>query len=283
VSIGGGLFQYVIPATSISVGEHVKKTIFGQSLDLDTVWATGAAIVVVCLLGFALRRQVTSGVPGRLQAAWEMGVGALTKQVDGTIGPKGASVIPLAAALFVFIFVCNTFTVLGLGSKYEWLTAPNADINLPLAMSLFVIALVHIASVRARGPVGYVKHYLTQPFPIFLMPFNLFINLVEEIAKPITLALRLFGNLLSGTLMLSLIAYLGVWKIGVIPVGNVLVLIVNPVWKIFDLAIGGIQAFIFALLTILYFDVAMSTQHDDKGEPELVHETSVAELATQHH
>jgi F-type H+-transporting ATPase subunit a len=278
MNIGGGVFQFLIPATSISVGEHVKKAVFGQTLDLDTVWATGAAVVVVCLLGFALRRQVTSGVPGRLQAAWEMGIGALTKQVDGTIGPKGASVIPLAATLFVFIFVCNTFTVLGLGSKYEWLTAPNADINLPLAMSLFVIALVHIASIRERGPVGYVKHYLTQPFPIFLLPFNLFINLVEEIAKPITLALRLFGNLLSGTLMLSLIAYLGVWKLGVIPIGNVLVLIVNPVWKIFDLAIGGIQAFIFALLTILYFDVAMSTQHDEKGEPELV-----PELATQDH
>ncbi len=103
------------------------------------------------------------------------------------------------------------------------------------------------------------------------MPFNLFINLVEEIAKPITLALRLFGNLLSGTLMLSLIAYLGVWKLGAIPVGNVLVLIVNPVWKLFDLGIGAIQAFIFALLTILYFDVAMSTEHaeheaEDEGE-----------------
>jgi F-type H+-transporting ATPase subunit a len=250
---------------------------------LDTVWATGAAVVVVCLLGIALRRQMTSGVPGRLQAAWEMGIGALTKQVDGTIGPKGASVIPLAATLFVFIFVCNTFTVLGLGSKYEWLTAPNSDINLPLAMSLFVIALVHIASIRARGPVGYVKHYLTQPFPLVLLPFNLFINLVEELAKPITLALRLFGNLLSGTLMLSLIAFLGVWKIGAIPVGNVLVLIVNPVWKIFDLAIGGIQAFIFALLTILYFDVAMSTDHDGHNEPDPVQARPDPALATQDH
>ena len=64
--------------------------------------------------------------------------------------------------------------------------------------------------------------------------------------------------------MLSLIAYLGVWKLGAIPIGNVLVLFVNPVWKLFDLAIGGIQAFIFALLTILYFDVAMSTDHDEE-------------------
>ena len=259
-------------ATEISVGEHIQKKFAGLTLDLDTVWATVAALVVVVALGLVLRRQTTSGVPGRLQAAWEMGVEAVSKQVEGSIGPRGASVIPLAVTLFVFIFVCNLFEVVGLGSKYEWLTAPNADINLPLAMALFVILLVHVSSIRARGLSGYVKHYLTQPFPLFLLPFNLFINLVEEIAKPITLALRLFGNLLSGTLMLSLIAYLGVWKLGAVPIGNVLVVPVNAVWKLFDLAIGGIQAFIFALLTILYFDVAMSTDHDEThpAEPHLV-------------
>jgi F-type H+-transporting ATPase subunit a len=269
-------------ATDITVGEHVKEKVLGLTLNLDTVWATGAALVVVIALAVALRRQITSGVPRRLQAAWELGINALTKQVEGSIGPKGRSVIPIAASLFVFIFVCNTFTVLGLGSRYEWLAPPNADINLPMAMALFVIVLVHLSSIRARGPIGYVKHYLTQPFPLVLMPFNLFINMVEEIAKPITLALRLFGNLLSGTLMLSLIAYLGVWKIKVIPVGNILVLFVDVIWKTFDLAIGGIQAFIFALLTILYFDVAMSTDHAGDGhDVDLVHSTpDAAALAT---
>jgi F-type H+-transporting ATPase subunit a len=282
VSLIGAVFQVNRLATTISVGEHVKEKVFGLTLDLDTVWATGAAVVIVCLLGLALRRQVTSGVPGRLQAAWEMGVEALTKQVEGSIGPNGAYIIPIAATLFVFIFVCNTFTVLGLGSTYEWLTPPNADINLPLAMALFVILLVHIASVRARGPVGYVKHYLFQPFPVFLFPLNAFMNFVEEASRPITLALRLFGNLLSGTLMLSLIAYLGVWKLGAAPIGNVLVLFVNPAWKLFDLAIGAIQAFIFALLTILYFDVAMQTDH---GGDELIHEipTQTPALAGQDH
>jgi F-type H+-transporting ATPase subunit a len=283
MNIGGSLLQFVGPATSISVGEHVTKKIFGLTLDLDTVWATAAAVVVVCLLAIALRRQITSGVPGRLQAAWELGVGALTRQVEGSIGPAGASVIPLAATLFIFIFVCNTFTVVGLGSKYEWLAAPNADINLPLAMALFVIVLVHIASIRARGPVGYAKHYLLQPFPLVLIPFNLFMNVVDEIAKPITLALRLFGNLLSGTLMLSLIAYLGVWKLGAIPIGNVLVIPMNVLWKTFDLAIGGIQAFIFALLTVLYFDRAMQTGHDGKDDLDLTHSTSSPALAGQDH
>jgi F-type H+-transporting ATPase subunit a len=255
-------------AAQITVGLHIQRKVFGLTLNMDTVWATVAAMVVVGLLGLALRRQTTSGVPGRLQAAWEMGVEAVSKQVEGSIGPAGMSVVPLAVALFVFILVCNVFEVVGLGSKYEWLPAPTGDINLPLALAIFVIVLVHVASVRARGPVGYVKHYLLHPFPVYLMPFNLFINLVEEIAKPITLALRLFGNLLSGALMLSLIAALGGWKLASLPIGEVVVLIINPIWKLFDLGVGGIQAFIFALLTILYFDVAMSTEHD--GEEDLL-------------
>ncbi len=248
-------------ATDVSVGDHVTKKVLGLTLNMDTVWATVAAGIITIALGLAVRFRATASVPGKLQLVWEMGVTAVKKQVDSNIGPRGARIVPLAVTLFVFIFVCNLFEVVGLGSRYEWLPAPTADINLPLALAVFVIVLVHIASIRSRGIGGYLKHYLLQPFPIFLMPFNLFINLVEEIAKPLTLALRLFGNLLSGGLMLSLLAYLVVWKIGVIPVGGILFLVFDPVWKLFDLLIGAIQAFIFALLTILYFDTAMSDAH----------------------
>jgi F-type H+-transporting ATPase subunit a len=261
-----GGFLHVLPAnfllSDITVGDHPQGKLFGLTVNWDTIWATGAAMLVIIVLGIVLHRQVTSGVPGKLQVVFETGVEAVTKQVEGSIGPKGMSVIPLAIALFVFILVCNFFEIFGLGSRYELLLTPTADINLPLAMALFVIVLVHIASVRARGPVGYLKHYLTQPFPIFLLPFNLFINLVEEIAKPITLALRLFGNLFSGALMLSLIAALGVWKLGGIPIGDFFTFFMSIIWKLFDVfLIGPIQAFIFALLTILYFDTAMADVH----------------------
>ncbi|HVX21253.1 MAG TPA: F0F1 ATP synthase subunit A [Acidimicrobiales bacterium] len=260
-----GLFN-LLPANfllgDVTVGDHVQGKLFGLTVNWDVIWATGAAMLVVFALGIALRRQVTSGVPGRLQVVWEMGIQTVTKQVQGSIGPRGLAIVPLAITLFVFILVCNAFEILGLGSKYEWLIVPTSDVNLPLAMALFVIVLVHIASVRARGIGGYVKHYLMQPFPVLLMPFNLFINLVEEIAKPITLALRLFGNLFSGALMLSLIAALGAWKLGAFPVGDIVNLILSVIWKLFDVfVIGPIQAFIFALLTILYFDTAMSDVH----------------------
>ena len=244
-------------AADINVGTHVQR----DGLDLDTIWSTAAAMVIVIAMGLYLRARATSGVPGKLQLAWEMGVQAVQKQVEGTIGPRGAAVVPLAVALFVFILVANWFSVLGIGSEIEWLGPPTSDINVTLALALVVIIPVHIASIRVRGFGGYVKHYVSQPFPKVLFPVNIFINGVEEIAKPLTLALRLFGNLLSGGLMLALIAALGVWSISHVPIGDVATIILNPVWKVFDLFIGAIQAFIFALLTILYFDTAMSDAH----------------------
>ena len=218
-------------------------------------------MVIVMAMGLYLRSHATRGVPGKLQLVWESGVQAVRTQVEGSIGPEGAAVVPLAVALFVFILVADWFSVLGIGSEIEWIGPPTSDINVTLALALIVIIPVHIASVRARGISGYVKHYVSQPFPKALFPVNVFINGVEEIAKPLTLALRLFGNLLSGGLMLALIAALGVWTISSIPIGDVATILLNPVWKVFDLAIGAIQAFIFALLTILYFDSAMSEVH----------------------
>ncbi|MHB1710794.1 MAG: F0F1 ATP synthase subunit A [Acidimicrobiales bacterium] len=246
---------------SISVGQHITVRVLGFNIDADLLWSTIVAGILTIAAGLVLRRRATAGVPGKFQLTWEMVVTSTQHQVESSIGPRGARIVPLAVALFVFLLICNLFTVVGLGSKYEFLLPPAADINLPLALALLVIVLVHISSIKSRGIVGYVKHYLAQPFPIVLFPFNLFINLVEELAKPITLALRLFGNLLSGGLMLALLAFLVQWKLGAIPVGGVLFLVFNPVWKLFDLAIGVIQAFIFALLTILYFDTAMADVH----------------------
>jgi F-type H+-transporting ATPase subunit a len=245
-------------AANISVGEHPQGKLLGLTVNWDTIWATGAAMLVVMALGLLLRARATAGVPGKLQLVFEAGVDAVRKQVETSIGPRGARIVPLAVALFLFILVANWFEVFGLGSKYEFLPAPTGDINLPLGLALFVIVLVHGASIRSRGPVGYVAHYLFQPFPKFLFPLNLFINVVEEVARPLTLALRLFGNLLSGGLMLALIAALAVWHIAGLPIGYLAVVIFDPLWKLFDfLLIGPIQAFIFSLLTLIYFDVAM--------------------------
>jgi F-type H+-transporting ATPase subunit a len=259
----------VLLASNISVGDHVVRKVFGLSLDVDTIWATGIAMVILLAIGIVMRRQATAGVPGKLQLAFETGVQTITRQVEGTIGSRGLAIVPLALTLFVFILLANLLEVFGVGSHYEFFGPPTADVNLPLAMAVFVIVLVHIASLRSRGIVGYMAHYFSHPFAsksivgrILVAPFNFFLTVIEEIAKPITLALRLFGNLFSGGLMLSLIAALGAWKISSVPIGDVATFIFAIVWKVFDVFfIGPIQAFIFTLLTILYFDTAMATEH----------------------
>ena len=119
--------------------------------------------------------------------------------------------------------------------------------NLPLALALTVIVWVHIESIRARGIKGYLKHY-TQPYAA-MTP----INIIEEITKPITLTFRLFGNIFSGGLMVIVMASLLPWFASFFG---------QMIWKPFDLFIGAIQAFIFALLALIYFGMAMSPVDD---------------------
>jgi F-type H+-transporting ATPase subunit a len=258
VGTGTHLLSAPLLGIDISVGDHVQRKILGLTINMDIVWATCIAGAIVITLGLVLRSKATSGVPGKFQLLWEMAVGAVQKQVNDSIGPRGAKVVPLALTLFIFIFTCNLFEVVGIGSKLDVLPAPTSDINLPLAMALFVIALVHRAAIKNRGGIGYVKHYLAQPFPPKLFFVNAFMNVIEELVRPVTLTLRLFGNLFAGGLMLSLLASLVIWKLGPAPIGAALSVPFTVVWKLFDMAIGAIQAFIFALLTILYFDTAMA-------------------------
>jgi len=248
----------VLLASDITVAAHPQAKVAGLTVNVDIVWATIVAALVVVAMGLVLRAKATSGVPGKFQLGWEMAVSAAKTQVEDSIGPEGAKIVPLALTIFVFIFVCNLFEVLGIGATYEFLPAPTSDINLPMAMALVIFILTNVAAVRNRGIGGYLTHYLKQPLNPKLAPFNLFLNVIEEVIKPVTLTLRLFGNLFAGGLMLSLLAALVIWKLGPVPLGGLLSVPFTVVWKLFDLGIGAIQAFIFALLTIVYFDTAMA-------------------------
>ena len=188
-------------------------------------------------------------MPGKLQLFFETTVDQVNQLVDSTVGPAGKRIVPLALALFLFILTADWLEVIPSSPRggTEYLPSPTANVNLTYAMALIVIVIVHAASIRARGLRGYVKHYF-QPFPFFFP-----INVIEEITKPITLALRLFGNLFAGTLMLLLIAAL--LPVFIVPVADV-------AWKLFDMFIGFIQAFIFALLTIVYYGMATTVDAD---------------------
>jgi F-type H+-transporting ATPase subunit a len=156
-------------------------------------------------------------------------------------------------SLFVFILIANWLSVLPFqftnsdGQTAELLTPPASDINFVLALALLVFVCYHAAGFKKSGVIGYpIK--VAKGHVAFLAP----INLVEEIAKPISLSLRLFGNMFAGVIMVGLIALLPTY----------IMWMPNAVWKTFDLFVGLIQAFIFALLTILYFSQATESPEE---------------------
>ncbi len=230
-------------STNIRIGNqnHITTKVLGMTVNLDTIYSTLIAGAIVLGMGFWLRRRVTAGVPGRIQLFWETVLGTVQDQVDTYIGPAGARAVPLAVTLFMFILFANLLELIPTGTQPSHLIAPTGDVNLTYALGLFVIVVVIAAAIRTRGLRGYLGGF-TKPYKA-LAP----INVIEELTKPLTLALRLFGNIFSGALMLVLISALFTPYIAWAP---------NVVWKLFDIFIALIQAFIFALLTVIYFQFA---------------------------
>ena len=255
----------VVWETDIKIGEHVERHFLGMTFNMDTIWTTLIAGVIVVGLGFWARKQLTrrtdDHVPTKLQLAWEAVIDQVQTQVEDNLGKVNRTVVMIAVAEFFFILVANWMEMIPSepNEHYHFLPAPTADTNLTYAMAVMVMIGVWIYGIREKGAKGYFSHFL-QPFP-FLLP----LNIIEEITKPISLALRLFGNIFAGGILLALIASLTAWTVGVIPVGGVLAVVFAIMWKIFDMAIGLIQAFIFALLTVLYFGMA-GAGHDDHAE-----------------
>jgi len=255
----------------IHPGEHPEGHLFGMTFNLDTIWVTVVAGAIVVGLGFWARAQLTKDtedhVPTKLQLVWETVVNEVNTQVEGNLGTVNPFVVPLAVALFFFILIANWIEVIPteLNKNVHLLPSPTADTNLTYAMALIVIIGVWGFGIRQKGLRGYLKHFL-EPYP-YLLP----LNVLEELVKPITLALRLFGNIFAGGIMIALIGGLVSLAPGNIPIGGVLAGVLNVVWKLFDtLFLGGLQAFIFALLTVLYFGMAGAghdEEHDEQHEP----------------
>lgn len=245
----------LLAAKEIRVGVHPTVHLFGLVIDVDIVTSTLVAMAILLFFAFRMRAKVTDGVPGKLQLMWELLYEQVSDLALSAIGPKGRKFIPIGMTVFLFVLISNWIgfipSALQPGISSEILPSPTGDVNLPLAMALLVIVWVHVESIRARGLKGYVRHY-AQPYAA-LAP----INVIEEITKPITLTFRLFGNIFSGGLMVLVMTTL--LPVYVVPFGEI-------IWKPFDLFIGAIQAFIFMLLTVLYFGMAMS--HDEAHDEE---------------
>ena len=257
----------------IPIGEHVQRTFLGMTFNMDTIWALLVAGTLVTLLGFWARKQLTKDtedhVPTKLQLMWETVLDNVNVQVEDTLGHANATIVAIATAEFFFILICNWMEIIPteINHHLHLLPAPTADTNLTYAMALFVMIGVWTFGIRTQGAKAYFSHFV-QPYK-FLLP----LNIIEEITKPISLALRLFGNIFAGGILLALIGALTAWTLGPAPVGSVLSIVFGVVWKLFDMAIGAIQAFIFALLTVLYFGMASGSGHADDEHDEHVADT----------
>ena len=238
------------PAQEIlTTGALHQVSVAGFEFNLDTIAATVAAGLIVILIGLLARRGRLSTRPTKLRLAWETVISAVERHVGTATGPAGRRVVPLAVALFAFVLTACLFETIPSGHPDKALPAPTGDLNLTVALGLFVVSAVHVTAIRSRGWRGYLRHYLT-PTP-WLVP----LRVLEELAKPLTLALRLFGNMFAGTVMVVLIFELIPSTIAPLPL---------LAWKLFSVFVAGMQAFLFSLLTVLYFDAALAP---DDNEP----------------
>jgi len=213
---------------------------------LDVVLASIVTGLIVIALGLFVRARTSVNRPGTTQVLWEWTLATADGLNRGGQTPYRRRATAVAVTLFWFILVANWLPLLP-GSP---LVAPTSNINLTLALGLVVIALVHVTAIQARGLRGYLRHYLS---PIWLAP----VRLIEELLKPLTLALRLFGVIFASALMAMLLAELLPAPVAVLP---------HAVWNLFDVLMGVIQAFIFGLLTLLYFDAALPATSSAKEQ-----------------
>ena len=227
-----------------------------NALHLDSL---GFSVILGVLFLWIFRRvakNVTTDSPGALQNVVEMSVEFVEDNVKSAFSRSHDLVAPLALTVFCWVLLMNLMDLV----PVDWLphlattlgvshlkVVPTTDVNITLGMSLTVFALILFYSVKIKGFGGFARELMAHPFPIWLFPINLCLEGVSLIAKPVSLALRLFGNLYAGEMIFILIAaLLPFWAQWILSLP----------WAIFHILIVVLQAFIFMILTIVYLSQA---------------------------
>lgn len=223
----------------------------------DSVLSSAIAIVATTALVLFIANRAKSGVPGWLQLALETLYGYVRGQ-QAHIDDDASIIVPIGMTIFLYILIANWIDFLPLPGPIH---PANSDLNQTLAMGLLVFFLTQWYSFKVLGFRGYFRR-LTKPFDMPMVARIAFIplNIIEDLAKPLTLSLRLFGNIFGGLIMLwvltSLLTQINIPGAGRGP-AYVVSLVFTVGWKLFDVGlIGAIQALIFMLLTIIYFEQA---------------------------
>lgn len=237
---------------------------------LDTVFFSVLLAVIFGWVFYAAARRANTEVPRGLQSFVELMIDFVDTQVKDTFHGKSKLIAPLGLTIFCWVFMMNFMDLLpvdllpavarGIGLRYLRVV-PSADLNGTFAMSITVFILIFYYSLVIKGPVEFAKEWFVTPFGKWLFPVNFLFRFIEEFAKPISLALRLFGNMYAGELIFILIALftLGAtvhsFGVGTI-IGFIAQLLLGLAWSIFHVLIITLQAFIFMMLTIVYLSMA---------------------------
>lgn len=231
------------------------------AIHVDTMgWSIALGVLFLWLFRSAAKK-ATTGVPSGLQNFVEIMIEFVDNSVKETFHGRNKVIAPLALTIFCWVFLMNLMDLVPVdflprlaqiitGNEHLYFrVVPTTDLNATLGMALSVFALIVYYSIKVKGVSGFVGELTLQPFGKWMIPFNLLLEGVGLIAKPISLALRLFGNLYAGELIFILIALLPLW----IQWG------LSVPWAIFHILVIVLQAFIFMMLTIVYLSMA----HED--------------------
>jgi F-type H+-transporting ATPase subunit a len=238
-------------------GEWVWNECHGNfyALNVDSMFFALALGLLLTVLFRRVAKRATTGVPGKTQTAIEMVVGFVDQSVRETFHGTSRLIAPLALTLFMWVFLMNLMDLI----PVDWLpwaaskagiehlrVVPTTDVNVTFAMAISVFILTIFYSVKMKGIGGFTKELTLTPFNHWaFIPFNFILEGVALIAKPLSLSLRLFGNLYAGELIFLLIALLGIYQLPL-----------HFLWAVFHVLIIVLQAFIFMMLTIVYLSQA---------------------------
>ena len=255
--------------------EHLSSGEGFNALHLDSIFFKLLLALVFVTLFIGVARRASSGVPGKLQCAIEMLVEFIDGLVRETFHGRSRLIAPLALTIFCLTFLMNFMDMLPVDALpaaahrigiAHLRVVPTADLSTTFGMSLGVFLLIQYYGIKHKGLGGFLAEFVTVPFQatgvigkILLAPANLLLRLIEEAVRPVSLALRLFGNMYAGELIFILIASmtldasLSAGSTYLLGVGQ---LVAGFAWTFFHVLIITLQAFIFMMLTVVYLSMA---------------------------
>jgi F-type H+-transporting ATPase subunit a len=272
--------EHAAPSATEYISHHLGHLRIGEGLtaiNLDTLIMSAGLAIIVGYIFLRAARQATAGVPSRFVAFIEIVYEFIANLVGEMYHGDKRFLVALSLTLFTWIIAMNAMDLLPVdlpariaavaGNDHAyWRILPTADLNGTFAMATVVLVLIVVFAIRAKGVGGYAHEWFTAPFgksPILWIP-NFALNVVELLAKPVSLAMRLFGNMFAGELIFMLIALLGIaaaqaaglFTGALFFIGQI---VLGAVWAIFHILIVGLQAYIFTVLPVVY--ISMAEEH----------------------